>query len=212
MYGSPTQNMTVKAAPPACRAGVRLRRTVERMADRALIAAPVAALAISPTVLGGVKPGCLLRLALWFVVVAAVASLALQPATRFRRFAVAAERGISSIEVLVTAALVSLLIVGVAYEFGHQHASVTNEANAEALRDVGSAIDVDAAAIAAYDANARAAYTALAQQNTTLTVNGQTAKIKLNGATSGLAVSVTTPDGSQANLLAPLPDAKPTPQ
>jgi len=130
----------------------------------------------------------------------------------FRQRVERAERAITSIEVLVTAALVSIVIVGVAYEYGQQHGSVTNEANAEALRDVGSAINVDAGAIAAYDANARAAYTALAQQSTTLSVNGQTAKIKLNGATSGLAVSVTTPDGSQANLLAPLPNAKPTPQ
>jgi Flp pilus assembly pilin Flp len=211
MYVSVTQILKAKAAI-ARRVGPRLRWTLRTLADRVLVASLVTAIAITPAVLAGWRGDCLPSLAAFLIVAAAATSLTFQPTTRFRRFAVAVERGINSIEVLICAALVSLVIVGVAVQYGRQHASVTNEVNAQALRDVGSAIDVDAAAISAYDSNARAAYTGLGQQNTTVTVNGQTAKIKLNGAASGLDVSVTTPDGSQANLLAPLPIAKPTPQ
>ena len=211
MYGSVTELSNARTAN-ARLAVARLRRTLRSVANRGLVAAPVAAIAITPAVLAGWRADCVLRLATLLVVAAAAISVAVQPSTRFHRFAKAAERGINSIEVLVCAALVSIVIVGAAVQYGRQHGSATNEANAQALRDVGSAIDVDAAAISAYDASARAAYTGLAQQNTTVTVNGQTAKIKLNGAASGLDVSVTTPDGSQANLTAPLPNAKPTPQ
>jgi hypothetical protein len=211
MYGSVTQILNAKAAR-ARRVAPRLRWTLRALAARALVAALVTAIAITPVVLAGWRADCILRLAAFLIAVAAATSMAVQPTARLRRCAVAAERGINSIEVLICAALVSIVVVGVAVQYGRQHASVTAEVNAQALRDVGSAIDVDAAAISAYDANARAAYTGLGQQNTTVTVNGQTAKIKLNGAASGLDVSVTTPDGSQANLLAPLPIAKPTPQ
>ena len=203
---------TTAAIRAASRAGARLGRIAAGFADRLLVGVLVASVSIIPAVTAGWSGPCLLRIVLYVAATAAVASLVIRPEGRLRRVVVHVEAGITSIEVLITAAIVSIVIVGVAFEYGAQHGSTTREANSEAIRDVGSAIDVDAAAIAAYDANARAAYSALGSQTSNITVNGQTAKVQLTGGAAGLAVSVTTPDGAQANLVAPLPNAKPVPQ
>jgi type II secretory pathway pseudopilin PulG len=203
---------TTAAIRAASRAGARLGRIAAGFADRLLVGALVASVSIIPAVAAGWSGQCLVRIAVYVAVSAAVGSLVIRPEGRLRRVVVHLATGITSIEVLITAAIVSIVIVGVAFEYGAQHGSTTREANSEALRDVGSAIDVDAAAIAAYDANARAAYSGLGSQTSNITVNGQTAKVQLNGGAGGLAVSVTTPDGAQANLVAPLPNAKPVPQ
>jgi len=196
------------------RVGGRLSGLTARLAERLLVAALVTSLGVIPAVAGGWAGGCVLHVGLFAVACAAVASLGISPRARLRRqYVRVAEGGFTIFEVLVTTAVVSILIFGVAYVYGSQRGSTAREVNADSLRDVTSAIDVDASAISAYDPNARAAFESLAAQTTTLTVNGNSAKVKLGGVASGaLSVIVSSVDGSQASVVAPLPIPKAVPQ
>jgi len=196
------------------RVGDRLSDLAARLAERLLVAALVTSLGIIPAVARGWAGGCVLHVGLFAVACAAVASLGISPRAGMRRQHVrVAEGGFTIFEVLVTTAVVSILIFGVAYVYGSQRGSTAREVNADSLRDVTSAIDVDASAISAYDPNARAAFESLATQTTTLTVNGNSTKVKLGGVASGaLSVIVSSVDGSQASVVAPLPIPKAVPQ
>lgn len=121
-------------------------------------------------------------------------------------------RAFTMIEALICAALVAFVVVGVAQVFGHSHQEQTTEANAQGLQDVGATIGIDAQAIGAYDPNAQAHFEGLGQQQSTLTVNGQPTTVKVGGTTLGMSVSITSPDGTSANLVAPFAQPKATPE
>lgn len=122
------------------------------------------------------------------------------------------EAGFGLIDALIAASLVVLVIVAIGAIFGQSHQKTTAEVNAQGLQDVGATIGVDAQAIGAYDPSAQAAFKGLSQQHTTITVNGQTTTVKVNGTPLGMGVSISSVDGSSANLVAPLPEPKATPE
>jgi hypothetical protein len=122
------------------------------------------------------------------------------------------EAGFGSVEVLFAASVLAIAIMGSTIVFGQATKGTAQAVSTDMIRDVSDSVNIDAAAIAAFDPTNRARLASLAQQTTTVTVGHATATLKLSGFNSNAVnIDASTPDGSQATIVAPLPLPKPTP-
>lgn len=125
------------------------------------------------------------------------------------------ERGVGLVEILVAGAVLAIVILGSTVVFSTQKQTVSKDLGSDALRDVISIVNVDAAAIQAYDQSAHAALSGSGQQLWAVPFGGTAVTnmvtIQARPAASGLSV-VAKGTGLQASVIAPLPAPQATPQ
>ena len=125
------------------------------------------------------------------------------------------ERGVGLVEVLVAGAVLAIVILGSTVVFSTQKQTVSKDLGTDALRDILSNVNIDAAAIQGYDPAAHTALSGSQPQNWIVLFGGavQSSSVSVIAKPSASGLSIIAQGaGQQASLSAPLPLPQAAPQ